>query len=40
MRGRVPIRFGTYYIRNGRNWGLESALKGMYQANMDLGIFQ
>ena len=36
----MPIRFGTYNIRNGRNGGLESALKGMAQANMDLGIFQ
>ena len=36
----VPIRFGTYNIRNGRNGGLESALRGMSQANMDLGIFQ
>ena len=38
--GTVPIRFGTYNIRNGRNSGLESALRGMSQANMDLGIFQ
>ena len=36
----VPIRFGTYNIRNRRNGGLESALRGIYQANMDLGIFQ
>ena len=36
----VPIRFGTYNIRNRRNGGLESALRGMSQANMDLGIFQ
>ena len=36
----VPIRFGTYNIRNGRNGGLESALRGMSQSNMDLGIFQ
>ena len=35
----VPIRFGTYNIRNGRNGGLESALRRMAQANMDLGIF-
>ena len=34
----VPIRFGTYNIRNGGNRGLESALRGMSQANMDLGI--
>ena len=36
----MPIRFSTYDIRNGRNGGLESALKGVSQANMDLGIFQ
>ena len=36
----VPIRFSTYNIRNGRNGGLESALWGMSQANMDLGISQ
>ena len=36
--GTVPIRFGTYNIRNGRKGGLEAALRGMSQANMDLGI--
>ena len=36
----VPIRFGTYNISNGRNGGLESALREMSQANMDLGILQ
>ena len=36
----VPFRLGTYNIRNGRNGGLDSALRGMAQANMDLGIFQ
>ena len=36
----MPIRFVTYNIRNGPNRGLESALMGIYQANMDLGIFQ
>ena len=36
----MPIRFGTYNIRNGRNGGLESAIWGVAQANMDLGIFQ
>ena len=36
----MPIRFGTYNIRNGRNGGLELALQGMSQTNMDLGIFQ
>ena len=34
------MRFGTYTICNGRNKGLESALRGVSQANMDLGIFQ
>ena len=38
--GTVPIRFGTYNIRNFRKWGLESELWGMSQANMDLGILQ
>ena len=36
----VPIKFGTYNIRNGRNGGLKSALRGMAQANIDLGVFQ
>ena len=36
----VQIRFGTYNIRNGRKGGLEAALRGMSQANMDLGILQ
>ena len=34
------IRFGTYNIWNGQNRGLESALHGMSQANMELGVFQ
>ena len=38
--GKVPIRFGTYNIRNGQNGGLEAELRGMSQANMDLGILQ
>ena len=38
--GKVPIRFGPYNIRNGRNGGLEAALRGMSQANMDMGILQ
>ena len=38
--GKVPIRFGTYNIQNGRNGGLKAALREMSQANMDLGIFQ
>ena len=37
---KVPIRFVTYNIRNGHNGGLEVALWGMSQANMDLGILQ
>ena len=36
----MPIRFGTYNICNRRNGVLEAALRGMSQANMDLGIFQ
>ena len=39
-RGRLPIRFRTYNIWNRRNGGPESDLRGMYQANMDLGISQ
>ena len=35
-----PIRFGMYNIRNGQNGGLESALRVMSKANMDLGVFQ
>ena len=37
---KVPIRFGTYNISNGRNGGLEAAMRGISQANMDLGILQ
>ena len=40
MSGKVPIRFGTYNIRNRRNGGVEDALWGISQANMDLGILQ
>ena len=36
----MPIRFGTYNIRNRRNIGLEAALRGVSQSNMDLGILQ
>ena len=36
----MPIRFGTYNIRNGRNGGLGLLLQGMSQSNMDIGIFQ
>ena len=38
--GMVLVRFGTYKIRNSRKGGLEAALWGMSQANMDLGILQ
>ena len=34
------ICFGTYNICNGRNGGLESALRGMSQANIKLGVLQ
>ena len=36
----MPIRFGTYNIRNGRSGGLESALRRMAQANINLGVFK
>ena len=35
----MPIRFGTYNIRNGHNGGLKSALRGMSKDNINLGIF-
>ena len=38
--GKVPIRLGTYNIHNGQKGELEMALRGMSQANMDLGILQ
>ena len=38
--GKVPIRFGTYNSRNGRNSRLEAALRGVSQANMGLSILQ
>ena len=37
---RAPIWFGSYNTRNGRNSGLESALRGMSQENMYLGVFR
>ena len=37
---QTTIRFGTYNIWNGRNGGLESALRGMGQTNVDVGVFQ
>ena len=36
----VPIKFGTYNIRNESNGRLEAALRGMAHANIDLGVFQ
>ena len=39
-RGALPIRFGTYNIRNGFKGGLESELRRTSQANIYLGIFQ
>ena len=40
MEEEVPIKFGTYNIRNGWNGGLEAALRVMAQENMDLGVLQ
>ena len=34
------IHFGTYNIKNGRNEGLESALRGVSQSNIGLRVFQ
>ena len=36
----MPNLIGTYNIQNGRNRGLEAALRGMYQANLHMGILQ
>ena len=38
--GEGPIRFESYNIRNGYNGRLFSALRGVSQANLDLGVFQ
>ena len=38
--GKVPIRFSNHNIHNDRKGGLEAALQGMSQANMELGILQ
>ena len=38
--GKLPIRFGTYNIRNGHIGVLDSALWGVSLANMDLSILQ
>ena len=37
---RTLIRFISYNIRNGWNGGLKLALRGMSQANLDLGVLQ
>ena len=34
------IWFGSYNIQNGRTGGLKSVLRGMAQANLDLGFLQ
>ena len=34
------IQFGSYNIRNGQNGGIESALRGVSKANLDLGVLQ
>ena len=34
------IRLVSYNIRNGRNGGLEAALRAVAQANVDLGVLQ
>ena len=36
----TPLRFGLYNIRNSRKGGLTLALRGMAQANLDLGVLQ
>ena len=36
----MPIKFGTYNIRNGRNGWLETVLRAMEQANIDMGFMQ
>ena len=36
----TPIQFGSYNIQKGRNRGLESAMRGVSQANLDLGVLQ
>ena len=38
--GEGPIRFESYNIRNSYNGRLFSALRGLSQANLDLGVFQ
>ena len=36
----MPNLIGTYNIHNSRNVALDSAFRGVYQANMGMGIFQ
>ena len=36
----MPICFGTYNIRKEYNGSLESVLRGVGQANVDVGVFQ
>ena len=34
------VRLGMYNIQNGRNRVLDSALRGISQVNVDMGVFQ
>ena len=34
------VKFGTFNTRNGRNGGLELALRGIAQGRVDFGVFQ
>ena len=36
----MPIKFGTYNLRNGRSGGLEAELRTMEQGNIDIGFLQ
>ena len=38
--GHMPICFGIYNIRNRQSGGLELAVRGMVQSNVDVGVFQ
>ena len=38
--GEIQYRFGSYKNRNGCNGRLESDLRGVSQAILDLGVFQ
>ena len=37
---KTPIWFGSYNIKNGRNGGPESEIRGVSQDNLGLGILQ